>query len=116
MQEVHKEKEIESSTNDITPTESREGKNENVTTVKTNKKYVLKKIKCEQCEKQFNKKENHIAHTKKVHGVILQGASTSSQASRINTEIPPNSNVTLQQIITRQMERKTKAALGTSNN
>ena len=34
-------------------------------------KYIKKRIKCVQCDKQFNKKENFKVHMKKVHEVLV---------------------------------------------
>ena len=71
--------------------------------LKMPKKYIHKRTKCMQCEKQFNKKETYQKHMETVHMVKVQ-IETSS-----NKEIPPKENMTLQKMLT----RKAKAALGT---
>ena len=41
---------------------------EDIHEVKEKVKYVSKRIKCEKCEKKFNKKETFMAHMNKFHG------------------------------------------------
>ena len=43
--------------------------------IKNNKKYVSKRIKCDNCEKKFNKTETFEKHMKQVHGSKSQSQS-----------------------------------------
>ena len=76
------------------------------------KKYVSKRIKCEYCEKQFNKNETHRKHIETVHKAnVISHAESGS-----NKEIPPKRNLTLQKMFTRQMAIKTQGRSGDHNN
>ena len=87
----------------------------------TKNKYIRKRIKCEQCDKQFNKKETYKVHMRKVHNAIVAEDANFdlvSQACGTMKEIPPNSNlnpklnVTFQQMLTRQMAKKSDSSSG----
>ena len=71
------------------------------------KKYVPKRIKCENCEKQFNKKERFKTHMEKVHKVktkeiISQAGSNREGLPNINLDL----NLTLQKMTTRQAKHR----------
>ena len=77
----------------------------------TKKHYSHKRRKCEQCEKQFNKKETYEAHMKKDH----KGAINVNSQEGQNESLGYN-NMTLQKMFTRQMANKNKVSSGDHHN
>ena len=95
--------------------EERQNSPENTPKNHPQKKYIHKRLKCEQCDKKFNKKETFKKHMETIHKDRVH-VDISQKAVSSTKKIPPIVNMTSQKMKTRQMAIKTRNSSGDHNN